>query len=142
MSYRICQRVSADAARTRKPVSTEIGELATAFCDGRDRGVEYCTRPQAETFITAKNKRPVLNDRSSDSSSILILCKRWRLVCLAGLDLCSLVKEFVRVKDFVTEVFVSRTVPGVRSRFCAQIDHAAGELAPFWPQVVVLDLEL
>ena len=94
-----------------------------------------------ELLPTREKEHLVLNDRTADVKSILVLNIRSSCVGLAAVQLTLLNEIVVRVENLVTDEFVSLSVEGVGTRFRAEVHDAAGELAELRSQVVVLDLE-
>src|SRR5205807_6124115 len=91
--------------------------------------------------IAAKDKCLVLDDRAAGRSPELVLRVRWATGWLPCPQFLRFQERIVRVQNSRAQKFVQPAVPCVGAGFRTEIDHAAGELAPLRPQVVVLHLE-
>src|SRR5262249_28238684 len=115
--------------------------ITAALLDRGNSRRENSSRTLPVSFVTEKEKSPVLYDRTANRAAELILSV-WRGVILsARLYFPGLQEAIVGVQDLGTQIFVSLAMPRIASRFGAEIDDSTGEFAPFRPQVAVLHLE-
>src|SRR5271156_3592661 len=106
-------------------------EHATSLCHGGHRRGKYRRSPLAVSVVGEKEEGFVFNYRSTKRAAELILhVRRIRAE-----------EKRSGIQNLIAKEFVGFTVILVCPALGAQVDDTAGELAPFRPEVVVLNLE-
>src|SRR5208282_941302 len=90
-------------------------------------------------FPAGIKERLILDHRPAKLEPVLVLRPRRLLVWLVVREFKLLVEVLVGVQNSSAQVFIRGTVPTVGAGLRAQVDHAAGELAPFGALIVVLN---
>src|SRR5271156_688269 len=106
-------------------------EHAGSLSNGRHRRSKYRRSPLAVSVVGEKEEGLVFNYRTAKRAAELILHVRR----IRGEEIRS------GIQNLIAKELVGFTVILVSPALGAQVDDTAGELAPFRPEVVVLDLE-
>ena len=94
-------------------------EIALPFLNGRNIGYEILRIPHAKTLIIAEEKRAVLDDRTTQGESELVLAKRW--LGLPG----AIIEKSVGVEIGITQKFEQRAMQPVSTPLGLHADDSA-----------------